>query len=178
VTETPGAAAELPELSEEHRRLRDDLLAKAEEYGMAIVEVAGDEEGAPYSFSVGAWHRYRVPEAVVIGMPAGLAARMLHAYLDRALDGETVVLGRVYEDFYDGVPVVFERVARGHYFEYFGSAFLLYRRGDFSALQLLVPTSDGIWPWSPDAPAGFAAWQPVLTPSGDPESWTPGLDGP
>jgi hypothetical protein len=41
-----------------------------------------------------------------------------------------------------------------------------------------VPTATGKWPWQADAPPGFGAWQPVLTRSGRPESWTPGADGP
>jgi hypothetical protein len=69
-------------------------------------------------------------------------------------------------------------VAQGHYPEFFGSALLLYPKGDFPAVQLIVATPQGKWPWQADAPAGFAEWQPVLTVSGDPESWTPGVDGP
>jgi hypothetical protein len=45
-------------------------------------------------------------------------------------------------------------------------------------VQLIVATPQGAWPWQADAPAGFADWQPVLTISGNPESWTPGVDGP
>jgi len=74
--------------------------------------------------------------------------------------------------------VVAERVARGHYPEFLGSALLLYPNGDFPAVQLIVGTPDGDWPWQASAPAGFARWQPVLTESGAPESWTPGVDGP
>ncbi|HEV2779204.1 MAG TPA: DUF4262 domain-containing protein [Actinophytocola sp.] len=158
--------------------LRWWLLDQSDRHGYAMVEVAGDEHGAPYVFSVGAWRRFRVPEAVVIGLPDGMGRMLIDAYVRRARAGERFMPGRVVDDFFDGAPVIVERVARGHYPEFFGSALLVYPAGDFPAVQLIVATPEGAWPWQPDAPVGFADWQPVLTHSGDPESWTPGVDGP
>lgn len=129
-------------------------------------------------FTVGAWRRLGVPEAVVIGLPDGMGRMLVDAYVRRASAGERFAPGQVCADFFDETPVVLERVAKGHYPEFFGSAFLVYPEGDFPALQLIVATPQGAWPWQPDAPAGFAEWQPVLTRSGDPESWIPGVNGP
>lgn len=162
----------------EEQGLRDWLLREAEEHGNAVVEVAGDDDGAGYVFSVGAWRRFGVPEAVVVGLPEGMGRVLVNAYVKRAAAGERFVLGREYRDFFDNAQVVLERVARGHYLEFFGSAFLLYPNGDFPAVQLVVATPGGHWPWQVGAPAGFELWQPVLTQSGRPETWTPGVDGP
>jgi hypothetical protein len=129
-------------------------------------------------FTVGAWRRFGVPEAVVVGLPDGMGSVLVNAYVRRASAGERFALGRPYLDFFAGTPVVLERVAKGHYLEFFGSALLLYPNGDFPAVQLIVATPEGVWPWQPDAPAGFADWQPVLTVSGSPESWMPGTNGP
>lgn len=168
----------VPDLPAEHEALRRWLVERAEEHGYATVEVAGDEFGAPYVFSVGTWRRLGVPEAVVIGLPDGMGRMLIDAYVRRVRAGERFLPGRMYEGFFEGVPVMVERVARGHYPEFFGSALLVYPNGDFPAVQLIVATPEGAWPWQPDAPAGFAEWQPVLTRSGEPESWTPGVDGP
>ena len=165
-------------IDEEHQKIRQWLLDQAEEHGNATVEVAGDEYGAPYVFTVGAWRRFGVAEAVVIGLPDGMGGVLVNEYVRRARTGERFALGQLYHDFFDGVPVVLERVAKGHYPEFFGSALLLYPSGDFPAVQLIVATPEGAWPWRADAPAGFADWQPVLTVSGAPESWSPGVDGP
>jgi hypothetical protein len=165
-------------VSGEHEQLRQWLLEQAEEHGNATVEVAGDEYGAPYVFTVGAWRRFGVPEAVVIGLPDGMGRVLVNEYVRRARAGERFAVGRPYRDFFDGTPVVLERVAKGHYPEFLGSALLLYPSADFPALQLIVATPEGFWPWHVDAPAGFADWQPVLTASGTPESWVPGVDGP
>ena len=168
----------VPGLGAEEQELRQWLLEQAEEHGNAVVEVAADEDGAGYAFSVGAWRRFGVPEAVVVGLPEGMGQVLINAYVRRAGAGERFEAGRVYRDFFESAPVTLERVARGHYLEYLGSALLLYPSGDFPAVQLIVGTPDGDWPWQASAPAGFARWQPVLTESGAPESWTPGVDGP
>ncbi len=165
-------------LTTEDDALRRWLLATADEYGSAVIQVDGDATGAPYAFSVGAWRRFGVAEAVVIGLPQEMSQVLINAYVQRAAAGERFIPGRVYEGFFDGVGLTVERVAKGYYPEFFGSAFLLYPKGDFPAVQILVPNPDGIWPWQPNAPAGFADWQPVLTVSGVPESWTAGVDGP
>lgn len=168
----------IEDLTAEQRELRDWLIAEADANGSAVVEVAGDEHSGPFTFSVGAWRRFGVPEAVVIGLPEGMGEVLVNAYVRRAAAGERFVTGVRYKDFFDGVPVVLERVDKGYYFEYLGSAFLMYPNGDFPAVQLIVPTPDVIWPWQPHAPEGFAQWQPILTESGRPESWTPGINGP
>lgn len=168
----------IPGLGGEEAELRQWLLEQAEQHGNAVVEVAADEHGAGYVFTVGAWRRFGVPEAVVVGLPEGMGAELVNAFVRRASAGERFEPGRVYRDFFTSAPVVMERVALGHYPEFLGSALLLYPSADFPALQLIVATPDGHWPWQASAPAGFAEWQPVLTESGAPESWSPGVDGP
>jgi Domain of unknown function (DUF4262) len=165
-------------ITTEDLQFRQWLLAQADEYGHAVVQVAQDGEGAPYAFTVGAWRRFGIAEAVVVGLPPDMAGVLLSAYVGAACDGERFTPGMVYDGFFDGVQVAFERVAKGWYTEFFGSAFLLYPKGDFPALQIIVPTPDGSWPWQSTAPAGFAQWQQILTESGVPETWTPGVNGP
>ena len=173
-TTTPASA----ELTAEEQRMIEWIESQAKERGNAVIQVTAPEGEAGYSFTACAWALHNVPEAVVVGLPGQMGPVLLDAYVDRAANGEIFEVGRRYDDFFDGVPVVLERVAKGHYPEYFGTAFLIYPDGDFPALQLIVATPELKFPWSPDAPEGFAAWQPVLTETGDPESWTPGVDGP
>jgi hypothetical protein len=165
-------------ITAEDENLRQWLLSTVDQDGHAVVQIPGDQRGAPYSFSVGAWRRFGAPEAVVIGLPVDMAQPLIDLYVRRAGAGERFFPGLPYLDFFDGVPVVVERVHKGHYPQFLGSAFLLYPSGEFPAVQLIVATPQGRWPWSRDAPAGFANWQPVLTDSGLPESWRPGIDGP
>jgi hypothetical protein len=165
-------------LSVAEQQLRRRLLQEAEEHGNAIVSVEEDERGAPYSFSVGAWRQSGVAEAVVVGLSPDAASVLINAYVTRARNGEKFVPGQLYYNFFERLPITVERVAKGWYMEFLGSAFLFYPNGDFPALQLIVPTASVCWPWSSDAPEGFAEWQTVLTESGRPQSWTPEVDGP
>jgi hypothetical protein len=165
-------------MTAEDQQLVDWIETQARARGNAVISVPGDDNGAGYCFTACAWVLHSVPEAVVVGLPEQMGPVLLDAYVDRAAAGFEFEVGKRYEDFFDGVPVVFEWVAKGHYLEYFGSAFLIYPDGDFPALQLIVATPEGLWPWDANAPEGFAEWQPVLTASGVPESWTAGIDGP
>ena len=158
--------------------LRRWLLDTAEEHGAAVIQIDGTEDAAPFAFTVGTWRRCGVPEAVVIGLPPEVAQAVLNTYVAKAGAGERFRPGELYDGFLEGCPVTFERVASQYYPEYFGHAFLVYRTGQFAAVQMVVSAPDGSWPWQEDAPGGFARWQPVLTDSGAPESWTPGVDGP
>ncbi|WP_399343348.1 DUF4262 domain-containing protein [Umezawaea sp. Da 62-37] len=168
----------IPPYPQEEIDLRAWLLEQADLHGHAVVCVPEDAEGAPYSFTVGNWRRFGVAEAVVVGLPGDAATVLLNAYAKRAREGERFLPGQLYHDFFQGVPITFERVFKGFYPEFFGSAFLLYYKGDFPAVQIVVPTPRGDWPWQPTAPAGFADWQLLLTESGHPESWRPGVNGP
>lgn len=158
--------------------LRKWLVDAAEEHGAAVMHVEGDEHGAPFAFSVGVWRRFGRPEAVAIGLPPDVANAVINTYVQRSAAQERFVPGRLYEGFVQDCPVAVEKVARPHYPEFLGSAFVVYGGPDFPAVQLIVPTPDGHFPWHQDAPEGFAAYQPVLTESGMPESWIPGADGP
>ncbi|WP_158889789.1 DUF4262 domain-containing protein [Amycolatopsis anabasis] len=172
------AAVTIETLAPEDQQLLDWIVEQAEKRGNAVINVSSDANGSGYCFTACAWAQHQVPEAVVIGLPEEVGPVLLDAYVDRAATGQKFEFGKLYEDFFEGVPVTFERVAKGHYPEFFGSAFLVYPDGDFPAVQIIVPTPEGEWPWQEDAPEGFAEWQPILTESGDPESWTPGVDGP
>ncbi|GAB3280031.1 DUF4262 domain-containing protein [Parasphingorhabdus pacifica] len=165
-------------MAETQENLRKWLINTAEHHGAAVMHVAGDEQGAPYAFSVGAWRRFGRPEVVAIGLPKDVAHAVINTYVQRVGAGERFAPGYLYEGFLQGCPMTVETVAKTHYPEYLGSAFAVYAGPGFPALQLIAATPEGRFPWHADAPEGFAAYQPVLTESGAPESWTPGVDGP
>ncbi len=62
------------------------------------------------------------------------------------------------------MPVIEVRpVDKSHYPEYFGWDLWLYDLDDFEVLQLVFPTTSGIWPWEGAASVGFRNWQPLLS---------------
>ncbi|WP_019853634.1 DUF4262 domain-containing protein [Actinopolyspora mortivallis] len=159
-------------------QMRDRLLRTAERHGAAVVHVDEEEQHPPYAFSAGVWRRFGKPEVVVIGLPPEVAHAVVNTYTARAARGERFVPGRLYEGFLAEQPVTFERVCGAHYPQYLGSAVLLHDGDDFPALQMVLPEPrTGLLPWSEGASEEFREYQPVLTDSGLPESWTPGVDG-
>ncbi|RJQ78162.1 DUF4262 domain-containing protein [Pseudonocardiaceae bacterium YIM PH 21723] len=166
------------ELTEQDADFREWILRTADEHGAAVINVAADERGPQYSFTVGAWRRFSAPEAVVIGLPTEVAGSVLNSYVRRAAAGERFHPGQLYPGLLDNCSMTVEKVCHDAYPMYFGSAFLLYPQGNFPAIQLIMPIPDGPFPWQPDAPEGFFEFQPLLTDSGYPESWVPGRTGP
>jgi hypothetical protein len=61
--------------------------------------------------------------------------------------------------------VQFEKVAPVHFEEYLGWDRWLYGGDDFEVIQLIYPTTDGIWPWEPSASDWFRQRQPILSDS-------------
>jgi Domain of unknown function (DUF4262) len=53
-------------------------------------------------------------------------------------------------------------VAQRYYHDYVGFARWYYRGKPFSLYQIIWPSNDGHYPWSPHAPESFKEWQPVL----------------
>jgi len=156
-------------LSPEEIELKHWLLDQAATRGNAVVSVQAEDGVGNYDFTAGAWRTHGVPEGVVVGLPKPMGTVLLDAYVDRAATGGQFRIGEFYHDFFEGIPVLFQRVAERYYPQYFGSAFLLYPNGDFPAVQLVVPTPQGQWPWAANAPEGFRRWQPILTETGKPD---------
>src|SRR5262249_24711677 len=97
-----GAVTAAP-LNPDEQRFRDWVLQEIETTGTVVIDVPEDEQGAGYAFSVGAWRRFGIAEAVVLGLPEGMGQVLVRAYLERAKAGERFLPGKLYEDFFEGV---------------------------------------------------------------------------
>lgn len=158
--------------------MRRWLIETAERDGAAVIHIDETSTTAPFAFSVGLWRCCGRPEVIVVGLPPDAARVLVNAYIGRSRSGQMFAAGTLYRGFLENCEVTFEHVAHRFYPEWLGHGFLMYGPEGFPALQMLVSTPDGAWPWDDDAPEGLAQWQPVLTDTGLPESWRPGVDGP
>ena len=137
-------------------------LADIEQYGCHVIHVAAEDDLPPFSYSVGIQRRSGSPEVVVIGLKQSLAHFVVNEYNRRVRAGEKFTPGELYANFIEGFDITFERVGREFYTEYFGWNLWLYGNPEFEVLQLVYPTTDGEWPWRPNASEWFRAWQPIL----------------
>ena len=150
------------ELDERDKKALDDI----ENYGCHVLKVAEGEGEPAFTYSIGINKRQNKPDIVILGLKTELAHSIVNNYKDRLLEGESFVPGKFYSDFLEGFDVCFVKVAKSHYKEYFGWGLWLHEGDDFDVLQMVWPTTDGVWPWD-DGKSEYYQWvQPILTESG------------
>lgn len=145
-------------VDEAEKKCLDDI----EKYGCHVIHVVAENDLPPFSYSVGIERTIRRPEVIIIGLRSELAQFMINEYCARARAGEAFCVGQRAEGFLDGFDCEFREVNARHYQEYVGWNMWLYGGPKFRLLQLVYPSTTGIWPWSEDSDAAFRAWQPVL----------------
>ncbi|TPI58743.1 DUF4262 domain-containing protein [Mesorhizobium sp. B3-1-3] len=138
-------------------------LADIEEYGCHILYVLEEDEHPPFAYSVGIEHNFGVPELVVIGLKPDLSLTIINEYCRRVRGGERFSVGaRALGFLGGGFDCQFGAVHPDHYLEYFGWDIWFYDGPDFRIVQLIFPTTSGIWPWDVEADEWFRERQPLL----------------
>jgi len=143
-------------------KTRDDI----EKYGCTVINVLEEGELPPFTYSVGIARKTGEPEVVVIGLKRELAHFIVNEYNRRVRGGERFESGRLYSGFLDAFDLLAEEVPLSEYDEYFGRGLKYYEGPNFRVLQLVYPSTSGVWPWSPEASQSFRNRQPVLARSG------------
>jgi hypothetical protein len=160
---TPHTSPRRPVYSRPNMDPRDQkALDDIAEYGCHVIHVMEDDEGPGFSYSVGIERSSAAPEVVVIGLKRSLAHSIVNEYNRRVRAGERFEVGRRYGGFIEGFELQVVAVAKAHYRAYFGWALGLYEGSDFRVVQLIYPTTDGVWPWDAHAAEWFRAHQPIL----------------
>lgn len=136
-----------------------------EEYGCHIIHVMAEGELPPFSYSIGINTTSGRPDVCVIGLKQPIAQFVINHYNAETRSGIVVDPGTPYTGYLEGFEVFFERVSTEFYREYFGWALWYHDGLAFDMLQLIYPTTSGIYPWSDSAPEDFIAWQPILSTS-------------
>jgi hypothetical protein len=144
------------------RRTRDDIA----KYGCTVMHVMEQGELPPFAYSVGVSQETGAPEIVVIGLKQPLAHSIVNEYNHRVRSGERFEGGKSYSGFIEGFEVFVEEVAMSAYDDYFGQAIDFYGGRDFKVVQIIYPTTKGVWPWAENAPKSFQDRQPILAKVG------------
>ncbi len=150
------------ELDEHEQKALDNI----EKYGCHVLHIFEGEEQPRFSYSIGIGKQQGRPDLIVVGLKRKLAHSVINNYKDRLLNGETFEPGKYYSDFLGGFDVCFIDVEKSHYKEYFGWGLWLNGGDDFDMLQLIWPTTEGEWPWSPDKSEFYEWAQPILNIEG------------
>jgi hypothetical protein len=140
----------------------EKALKDIEEYGCHILHVMEEAEYPRFSYSIGIEKCTELPELIVTGLKQEIAHWMINEYNNRIKDGEVFEPNNFYEGFLDGIEVTFKEVEKKHYREYFGWGRWLYKNYNFKVLQLIYPSTSGVWPWDKDASEDFTWFIPKL----------------
>lgn len=146
-------------MDEQDQKALDDI----EEYGCHILHILEEGDYPRFTYSIGIEQTSRKPELVILGLKHELANWMINEYNSRLRAGESFEPGKYYEGFLEGFEVTFQEVSKEHYKEYFGWGLWLYKGNNFKVLQLVYPSTSGIWPWDQNAPESFTWLQPLLS---------------
>ena len=149
-------------LDKHEQKALDDI----EKYGCHILQVFAEGDLPPFSYSLGIAATASRPDLCVIGLKESVAGALINIYSERCHAGETFAPGKLYSGFLDDFDICFEVVSRKFYEEYFGWSIWYNRGTEFSMLQLIYPTTSGVFPWSKEVSDGFKSWQRVLTEDG------------
>jgi len=141
-------------------------LADIEKHGFHIINVMEEDDLPGFVYTLGIQRTAAAPEVIVIGLKERLAQFVVSEYHRRVRAGESFVPGGMYGDFIEGFEVTFVVVDKSHYPLYLGWDLWLYDGDGFDALQMVYPTTKGVWPWDEGVPEDFREWQPILTRTG------------
>ena len=126
----------------------------------SVFDAKGDEP--PFSYSIGIAKTAMAPELIVVGLKREIGHWLVNEYNRRVKAGERFLPGILYLGFLEGFAVQFRPVTREHREEYMRSAIWLHNGPDFEALQLIWPSTEGVWPWGHEASEWLIANQPLL----------------
>ena len=145
-------------MDEYEQKAIDDI----DKFGCHILHVMEDDENPRFTYSIGIEKNTQNPDLIIIGLKNEIAQWMINEYNNRVKNGEVFEPSKYYDGFLDGFEVTFIDVLKKHYKEYFGWG-LWYNKGyNFRMLQMVYPSTLGIWPWDKEAPEDFTWFQPLL----------------
>ncbi len=145
------------------QRTKEDIA----KYGCSVMHVFDPEDKLPpFAYSIGIQRETGAPEVVVIGLKRPIAHSVVNEYNKRVREGERFAVGQYYGGFLEGFEIYIGAVPKSVYDDYHGQNIDFYGGRDFEVVQVIYPTTKGVWPWAEDAPESFQEWQPVLAKKG------------
>lgn len=152
-------------MTSETRRTENDtrVASDVQKYGCHVVSVFDPDEKHPtFSYSIGIQETTGAPEAIVIGLRPNLGHSLINHYRRQVQAGEHYPRGVPVQGFLDGFHVYFEPAKRGLLTEYTLGCDRYYQGRAYSVVQIVYPSTSGVWPWEKVASEWFRCNQPML----------------
>jgi Domain of unknown function (DUF4262) len=149
----------------EERRAENDkrVAADVATYGCHVISVFDPDEKLPtFSYSVGIQSASGAPEAIVVGVRPSLGHSMINEYNRRVRSGERFERATRYPGFLEGFSIYVEPTKAALIAEHTLGCTRFYKGANYSVVQLIYPTTTGVWPWQKAASDWFKSNQPML----------------
>ncbi|HVE53927.1 MAG TPA: DUF4262 domain-containing protein [Ramlibacter sp.] len=133
------------------------------EYGCFVLSVA-DPDGAepPFSYSTGIAMDSGHPEVIVFGLSPRMGSWIVNEYNRQVRAGKKFRPGVPYKGFLRGFPVYVEPAEPRKAVNFMFACNRLYADFGYPVVQVIIPDTNGVWPWEKGAPRAFRKIQPLL----------------
>ena len=141
------------------RRVRRDV----RKFGCHVVSVFDPRGRQPYfSYSIGIRESSGAPDIIVIGLRPELGGRLVNEYNRQLRAGKRFRRGRKYRGFLEGFAVLFEPARHERFRHYTFGCARYYGHEEYEVVQLVWPSTAGVWPWNKSASKWLVRNQPML----------------
>jgi hypothetical protein len=148
-------------MAQELSKFEQNILYNIEKYGCSINHIFDNKSEKPeFSYSIGLFSNFKQPEIIIIGLSQELRHSIINDICYRYKQSELLKIGTYDSDILEGFDCLILEVDKVHYKEYLGSANWYYKGEDYPTVQIIYPTTKGIFPWEKDFPRGLE--QPIL----------------
>jgi hypothetical protein len=151
-------------ITERQRKLNDERVKEdIRDFGCHVIGVVDPDAKQPsFTYSVGIQESASAPEAIVLGLPTALGAGLINEYKRQVQSGRRFLRGTPYRGFLENHSVYFEPVRSKVAVKYTLGCTRYYGEDGYALVQIVYPTTDGVWPWQHGASECFIANQPML----------------
>jgi hypothetical protein len=147
------------QLSSNDKRVVRDI----KRYGCHVINVFDPRGRLPFfSYSIGIQDSSGAPEVIVIGLRPELGGFLVNEYNRQVRKGKRFKRGRRYAGMLKGFPVYFEPARQARFRRYTYGCTRYYGDREYSVVQLIFPSTKGVWPWNKSASKWLVRNQPML----------------
>ena len=139
------------------KKFRNEMQRNVKKYGCSVVGIQGG--GLSYVYSVGIGKSFGAPEVIVFALSAEMSHFVINEYITRVKEGEQFQHRQLAGGFLRDFECLFIEVHTRYFEKYMAWCEDFYGGGNFRALQMIIPTTEGLWPWENNR---SAKTQPIL----------------
>lgn len=130
------------------------VLDNIKAFGFTIMHVTEGKKGSEtepgFSYSIGLFETYQLPEILIIGLDQELRHTLIDNISIDYQEGKGLDVGAYNADIVESFDCLVVEVEKAHYDEYLNWAVWYYKGDDFPAAQVIYPDLLGLFPWDKD----------------------------